>query len=557
MQYHCVQCDERFEVGHDDDKPRCPKCLRQHGLRKLDATPAASAGSRWPQLLGVALVLVLAGGGFFYFRHVEQRARGPVGLEPLSTDELAERVKTAAGVDAAELAQLLAPDSSLEAFGARVMQGKVSAVQKAEAVALAIAERAAKQAFSVWPRTDPRDTAPMLARQVLPVLTKDAGRAQLYPLEVAAFAVAVLRSADVPASIAEVYRYPDEQTALDPSGRLGYYALALPAEQPGGVARLYDVYGGRKTAPKPTDFSVLNDVQALGAALSLRAMHRLTNESDPKGALADAEAAVKLSPSSASSRSVRGAILLASGGTEEGSRELEAALSLRNDAARHNNLAMLALARGDTARATKEVTLALGEAPQFAAAHLTLATINLSNGERDQARAELEKCESLERDLPALPLAWAELYAGSGELSQALAKAEEGVRLRPKSPEPHLVLARIDRQAGRYDDMRRQAQQVLALATSTDADRVKALLRQVLGPTALEVPAAPEPEAAAPAATDLRLGAKPDAPGASGPRLLDQDTGKAAEPGALQLGAPASKLHLGGSDSKLKLDLSH
>ncbi len=553
MQYQCVQCDERFTLSGDDDKPRCPKCLRQHGLRKLEESPAAGGRSLLLPILLVLGVLGAGAGGFFFWQQHAERATGPLGLSPIASDELRERARILSGVDVAERAEWLSADAAVEAFAEHATQGKNGNAQKAGAIVAAFGARAAKQAFVPWPRTEAREGAPLGARALLQALSKDGGRAQLYPLEVAALAAAGLRSLGVPALIAEIHRYEGERAPLDPSGRFGYYGIALPAVG-GAAALVYDPYGGRTQAPRTGDFTVLNDVQALGAYLGLWAMHRLGNASDSQGALADADAAAKLSPSSAAVRGVRAAVLLASGGTDDGIRELEAAGQLRPDGVRHNNLAMLSLAKGDAERALKEISLSLSEFPDYAAAHLTLASVHLARMERDLATAELQKAESLEPQLPALPLAWAELYASAGELPQALAKAEEGVRLRPKAAETHLVLARVQRQAGRYDDMRREAKRVLELAPVADQERTKSLLRALLGPTALEEPSAAAEPSPAPAATDLALsqGQQAARPGAPGAAATD-----APPSGALQLGSGTPKLHLGGTGQRLKLDLSH
>jgi Tfp pilus assembly protein PilF len=218
---------------------------------------------------------------------------------------------------------------------------------------------------------------------------------------------------------------------------------------------------------------------------------------------------------------------LASGGKDEGARELEAAAQLRSGPAQNNNLAMYALATGEVDRAAKLVAAALSAAPDYAAGHLTLASVHLARIERDEARAELTQADRLDPTLPALPMAWAELYAGSGDLMQAEQKAREAVRARPKSPETHLLLARIHRQAGHYDAMRQEARSVLELAPASQKDQITQVLKAVLGPTALEVSDATEPRDVASPVPD---------------------------PGSLQLGAGEPKLRLGGS--KLKLDLT-
>lgn len=548
MQYHCVQCNQVFSPEEGDDKPRCPKCLRQHGLRPVESAPARAPNARRlaPVALGTLLVCV-AIGGYVAYRQLHRHVPGQVPLAPVDPDMLAEDAEVLSGKKPGNLVQLLAASSEVEAFAKRAAGAQGTPAAKAKAVCDALQARRSKQAFVPWPRVEAREGSPLTASETLAAIDKDGARKQLYPLEVASLAVASLRSLGVPALIAEVYRFPNEQRPVDPSGRLGYHGFVLPAEG-AASAQLFDPYGGRTSVVPASDYRVQNDAQALGAAFALRAMMQLDQRGDPTAGLADADIAAKLSPSSASVRSVRGALLLATGGIEAGTHELDAALQLRSDAPRRNNLATLGLLSGSPDAAAKEIAAALAEAPDYALAHVTLATIHLMRAEQELARVELEKAEQLEPDLSLLPQIWAQFYATTNELDRALAKAEEGVRRRPKDTQARLVLARIDHAAGRYDDMRKQAQAILEHVPADQQSRVRELLRSMLGPTVFEDPTHDEEPAEGASAGDHTLGADP---GASAPRL--------AEPSAagtdLQLRSGSPKLQLGSGDSQLKLHL--
>jgi len=551
MQYHCVQCDQVFTLDSSDEKPRCPKCLRQHGLRPVEAKAAkpASSGSR-TAVIALAVLLIAAGGGYALYRSTSTHPRGQVPLSPISAEELREDAKVITGQDPGALASLLHADSAIEKFAEDATKGQDGAAAKAKAISAAIAARKDKQAFIAWPRVEAREGAPLTAAETLQAIAKDGERKQLYPLEVSALAVAALRSVGVPALIAEVYKYPGETVPLDPSGRLGYYAVALP-KQGDAPQQVVDAYGGRSTAPPAAnDVKVLTDAQALGGALALRAQAQADNAGDLKAGLADSELAVKLSPSSASVRSVRAALLMATGGVEAGTRELDAAAQLRRDAPRRNNLATLGLISGNADSAAKEVAAVLAEAPDYALGHITLATVHLMRGEQELARAELEKAERLEPDLAVLPQIWAQFYASANDLDQALAKAQEAVRRRPKDMQALLVLARVDRAAGRYDDMREQARKILAVAPADQQERLKTLLRGMLGPTVFEAPSGEEGGEGTAASPSVSLSGTQDV---KGPRLLDDPAG--TKTGSLQLGTGTPKLQLGDGDSKLKLKL--
>src|SRR5690242_18011134 len=116
MRYQCVHCDLSFDAD-GDDKPRCPKCMRVHGIRAQAASvPAAvtgTAGGRskgW--LVGVLVLLAAGAGGGFYF--YKERASHPAAPAhgPLDADDLAARMK-AKSIDAGELTQLFAADAAV------------------------------------------------------------------------------------------------------------------------------------------------------------------------------------------------------------------------------------------------------------------------------------------------------------------------------------------------------------------------------------------------------------------------------------------------------------
>jgi tetratricopeptide (TPR) repeat protein len=191
------------------------------------------------------------------------------------------------------------------------------------------------------------------------------------------------------------------------------------------------------------------------------------------------------------------------------------------------------------------VSYALAELPDYALGHVTLASVHLMRGERDQGLVEIEQAERLEPTLSVLLQLWAQFYASNNDFDRAIEKAQQAVERKPKDPQGKLLLARIYRGAGRYDDMRKQAREILQQSAADEKDRMKSVLTSLLGPTALEE-ASPEPSAdseASPRAADtLSLTQPSDAP-------------NQRPAGDLQLRPDASKLRLGGGGSRLKLDL--
>ena len=228
------------------------------------------------------------------------------------------------------------------------------------------------------------------------------------------------------------------------------------------------------------------------------------------------------------------------------------------------------LAQQNLDAASREVSAALDEAPEFAGAHATLAALHLARGEADLARTELEEAERLDPRLHQLPQLWAMYYATTGDLDRAVERAQRAVERNPDI-QTRLMAARIYRQAARYGMMRREAHAVLERVPSTREPEMRQLIRQMLGPTALdpvdEEEVALGDEEAGTSDGELGLGEpdslRLDAPllggdeapslggGADeGPRLLGDDDGVG---GGLQLGGGGDDLQLGGGGGDLQL----
>jgi tetratricopeptide (TPR) repeat protein len=555
MRHLCVHCDEQFEVAPDQEV-RCPKCMRVNGIRALAAAPAA--GQRKARRPGpwAALIVVLlgAGGSAGYLWWQREQHPDPVALAtaPLS-QRVVQRQLEQRGVNADALVHLLDADAAVEALSKRATAGASNPADKARALVKALRARAQAQAFVAWSLTDPREGAVHVAAEAAKAIEKDGARTQLYPLEVASLAVSALRSADVPAMLVEVFAWPGERVPLDASGRFGYFAIGL---HEGNAWRVFDAYGGRAEQAACTECTQLGDLEAIGAALSLRATQRLANNEDPARALRDADAAIKLLPGSASVRGARGAVLLANGANEAGQSELEAAAQMRGDGPRKNNVAMLAMALGDGERAAREIAQVLEQQPDFALAHLTLAQVQLATGERDQARAEIDKAESLDPRMPLIALTRAQYFAMANQNEQAVAEAQRAVAARPNDPQVHLLLARIQRQAGHYEAMRAEARTVMKLVPAELSSRTHELLEHLLGPTAFEADVAPDSDAPARAAapSDSAQVALPTPGAGDATHLQLNDPQAAPSAGTLQPGSGAPKLRLQDPGHGLKLN---
>lgn len=539
MRYLCVHCNQAFDY-EGQGRARCPKCMRVHDIRPYDEVPVATpaARTRWVWIAPLVILLFAASGGAFWWFTAHRSAAGSteaVSLEPLDQSALLGHLKRLK-VSAGELGDLLQASDEVERFAKTVTSDKSSAANKARALVETIRDRASKRAFVRWPLLDPRTTPPMVPTRVLEAIGKDGAELHLYPLEVVALAVAALRSVGVPAMVAEAYAFDGDRSPPDPSGRIGYFVLAVTSQK-GAAPELLDPYGGRAVPPQAKDVEVLTDLQAVGAALSLRALSFTARQEESQKAIADSDAALVLRPRSATVRSARGAIVLASGGVEQGYAEFQAAAQIRPDAPRHHNLAVLMLMKGEVEQAQREVASALAEYRDYTEAHATLASLHIARSEFELARAELEEANRLEPAIPMLEAIWAQYYAGQGRTNEAIAHAQNSVKARPQDPQMHLLLAQLYYQASRYDDMRREARAALHLVPVSRKEEARRAIEQVLGSTALEEPSKPEPEV-----TDRSDGDE---------KMRKESTAAPGTP--LHLLPETTKLRLRDSDLKLKL----
>jgi hypothetical protein len=224
--------------------------------------------------------VALLGGGYLLMNRSSgtPSVAGDVPMRPLSTSELRAHL-VERDVTPEPFVGLFEANDAVSDLGERGVDGKSGAVEQARGVVALLRERASAGAFVAWPMDVPRDTAPKLAASVAEALTESDHH--LYPLEVAALAVAALRAEGVPAMLAEVWKFDGDRRPPDPSGQIGYFVVAVYAGDAGqGEPTYLDPYGGRTSAPTEGFVRVLDDTQAVAAMMSLDALYRNVHQHD-------------------------------------------------------------------------------------------------------------------------------------------------------------------------------------------------------------------------------------------------------------------------------------
>jgi len=443
----------------------------------------------------------------------------------------------------------------------RVLEGASGGQAKAKKLTEYVASRRKAGALISGLVSEPREPV-LAAPSYVSARLQKTSSVRLYPLEVAAWAVCALRSQGVRASVAAIRDVQDKAVPLDPTGHFGYYGVAIDPKSQGDkftAAEVVDIYGDAARDVPLQNVRVMTDPQAIAAGISQSVMQTLLNEHDPQVVQGQIESAIKIDGGSAASHTVNAMVHFASGQTDVGLSELELALKLERDAARHNNLAQVYVAQQNFDQARTHVTQALKLKPNYGAAHGVLGSLKLAQGDGNGAREELTLAQKWGANPAAIARTWAMLYLNEGDTDKAVENAQRAVDLRPTDIQARLLLAQIYRQTADYDKMRAQAQAALAQVPASAQSRLRSIIEEMLGPTAFE-----GTEAEGAIATDGDVTLDPDnLPDVGdldlqGSSLLKDEPKKEAskpEAGPKVMLSPQDKYKLRDSNADLQLDV--
>jgi hypothetical protein len=141
----------------------------------------------------------------------------------------------------------------------------------------------------------------------------------------------------------------------------------------------------------------------------------------------------------------------------------------------------------------------------------------------------------------------AEFALRNGERDEAVARARRAYEARP-SFDGKLRMAALLRQASKYEEMRKLAEELLAQVPAYRKEEIRGVLLQVLGPTALE----PEQPSTVDSSSD-------DLSDLGGPDLQlapPDDKGAGMAAGRLNSAGDTKRLQLRDPSQKLQLNLS-
>lgn len=496
MTYTCANCDHTFES--DDPKPRCPKCLRRHGLltegeaaspdapAPEKATEALPASRRW-LLLGALAVLLLGGVGLGVYFLTRSKPRDPVpskvGLGPVDPGLL----KKIAGKQGVPLGSItFAPDDALRAAGRRLGGAdlRVVAQRVLDAVRVGLAQgETGKTAAGKKPWVDLRPAGRMKAGALLgagPLFAMLQGEQPVTVVgyELACVTLALARAAGLHAVLAEIFQHTDLKGPADPSGFLGHFGVALYASNTfsGQPALVLDP--ARGTLGTAKEYEVLTDLRAAAHGLSLHAFGLLRSSGDLAAAAEAAGSAVKLGPRSATLLAARGMLLLTTGGVDPAQDSFRMALAVREDGPRHL-LAALGMAQKSksSAEALASLDQALNSDPDYALGHAFKAQFLLQQGKAAEAQAALDRAQELAPDLPEALVLRSQLLHAEGKTTQALALLRRAVERDPQSHEARLALWQILTMTGDEEAAKAEEKALLALVPTSQRGQTREMLQ--------------------------------------------------------------------------------
>ena len=472
--HYCAHCNQEFVPQGDEADTRCPRCMRQTGVRAAGEVQVNKASKR-PALLAALVLVVVAVGAYGWYRS-STALEETTPLKPLSTGKLRAYLERAK-VDSGRYPELFSLDERKDLGG------------EPGAVARSIHERMAR-----WPLDHhlPRDV--WTANEVFQQLDQTEGRVKLYPLEAAVAMAAVLRESGSDAMVVDVWEFEGEGKPPDPSGVLGYFIVAVSESDPPNATGLYDPWGGRESVRSDAT-RMLSDTQVVAASLGTNARSMSMQALQAGEALPLIQDALLLDPRAPYLRSAHAKVLIEAGVVKDATEEFEVARQLRDDPPRKLDSAQLRLAQarefevnGDNEAALQQWHLAnrlavelVESSPRYAQAQMLLSQIHLTARDLGRARAALDEAERLEPDSVELPLAWAEYYYVNRQPEEAVIVLERAIERRPDDWQLRFQAARAYAGTGDLASSRVHARKALALLPSGRRAKLKTLAREMLG----------------------------------------------------------------------------
>lgn len=506
MRYTCANCDHSFET--EDDKPRCPQCLRRHGLiaedgeskhkadrgkkgaKGRDASSKADTVQGAPQnadrrrlIIIVAMAVVLVGGGVgAYFGLREKPVDGGpknVALGPVSAKTL-RAVARRRGTPVNRI--YFQADQAIRTAGRRHARNRDGS-KVAAALLKEVRQTLGAKGMRIRRTGRTKHGALRTASQVYAAIrAKDIFT--VYSYELASLYLALIRAAGLHAVMAEIYRHSDLKGPADPLGHIGHFGVAIYAKASFKGRPVMVVDPARGTLNAAKEYEVLTDLRALAHGLALEALQLAEKQSEAATAIERMDAALRLAPESATLLAAKGMLLLKSGGVDPALNAFLAARSIREDAPRYLLVATCYTqkdaARGVMNRALSNMDEAINRDPGYALAYVMKADLLLRQGKVDLASLQLDKAQEIDAKLVEAVQARALILLASGKKSAGVALLRKAVKLDPLDDQARFQLWRVLLQLEKTEEAKAAAKDWLAMLPSESRPPARQLMERFM-----------------------------------------------------------------------------
>jgi len=506
MRYTCANCDHSFET--DDKKPRCPQCLRHHGLIAEDPESKPEAGRRQGSkgekdkdaprgsdakkgapknaerrrlIIAAAVAVLLVGGGVGAYLWLRSKPadNGPknVALGPVSAKTL-RAVARRRGTPVTTV--YFEADAAIRAAGRRHARNRDGGKVAAALVKEIRQSLGAKGMRIRRPGRTKHGTLRAAAPLYAAIRAKDA--VTVYSYELACLYLAMARAAGLHAVMAEIYRHSDLKGPADPLGHVGHFGVAIYPKATFGGRPVMVVDPARGTLNAAKEYEVLTDLRALAHGLALEALQMAEHQSEAAAAIERMDAALRLAPRSATLLAAKGMFLLKSGGVDPALNAFLAARSIREDAPRYLLVAMSYTqkdaAKGVMNRALSNMDQAISRDPGFALAYVMKADLLLRQGKVDLASSQLDKAQEIAPNLVEALQARALILLASGNKSSGVALLRKAVSQDPMDDQARFQLWRVLLQLDQPDEAKVAAKDWLAMLPSASRPQARQLMER-------------------------------------------------------------------------------
>lgn len=500
MNYLCSHCSTEFST--EDKTPRCPVCLRKHGLLPADQasakaesakkdkdvppekTKASSEGSffrKWLWLLAAGVCVVVVGAGvliWYKTRSKPSKSSLPPrpGLGRASPEVL---IKHLAHNGLGSFPLPFEPDDRIKGW-VKGIEGKDLAARARALLGKLNRLKAPDGPLVVVKPSELKPKGPLTASGLLALVQAGSDKKEkIHALsyELACLFLAAARAAGMKAVLAELHKIKGLSGPADPSGRSGRFGVALFEKSELQKKPDIVVDPVAHELDTATEYDLLDDLTAVAYSLNLKS-HSLMGSNNPDAAALFIRAARELGRASATIQCGAGTALLALGGIDMALSSLHAAVAIRDDAPRHLCLAIGYLATRQVSKALSELSSATRLDPGYAEAYVEHARLLVDLGQPDKAEELLDRAEQARKGLRSVKVLKAVLMAVRGSIESAVERLDALVQAKPDDPAAFFYLWQILMRSDQQEKARALEESVLKRLSGTKREVMAASIAQ-------------------------------------------------------------------------------